>query len=64
MNTDTQEEEAEEELVDNLLCRQRRSDAEQKRDKSGLVKENTLTPRPEGPKPRKEAEPIQPEPVT
>ena len=58
------QEEAEEEPADNLLRRQRHSDVEQEGDESGPVKDNTPTPRSEGPEPRKEEEPIQPEQVT
>ena len=60
INIRTQEEEAEEDPADNLLRHQKRSDAEQKGDKLDPVKDNTPTPRSEGPEPRKEAEPIQP----
>ena len=63
INIKTQEEEANEETVDNLLCRQKCGDAEQKGDKLGLVKDHTLTPHSEGPKPRKEAEPVTELPV-
>ena len=58
INIGTQEEEAEEGPADNLLHHQKRSDVEQKGDESGPVKDNTLTPRSEGPEPRKEKEPI------
>ena len=52
----TQEEEVEEDPTDNLLRRQ-------KRDKLGPGKDSAPTPRSDGPKPRKEAEPVQPEPM-
>ena len=61
INIGTHKEEAEEELTDNLLRRQKRSDAEQ--NESGPVKDSTPTPRSEGPKPRKETKLVQPEPV-
>ena len=60
INIGTQEEEAEEEPADTPLCRRKRSDAEQKGDKSGPVKDNTLTPRSEGLEPMKEMEPDRP----
>ena len=62
INIGTQEE-VEEEPTDNILRRQKRSSVKQKGDESGPVKDNTLTPRSEGPETRKEKEPVQQEPV-
>ena len=63
INIRTQEEEAEEDPTNNLLQRQKCTDAEEKGDESGPMKDITLTPHSERPEPRKEAEPIQPVPM-